>query len=84
MHMTSGCITQAKEIAIQVVNGALNPNEGCAAIAAICETNGWPATLLDFSALNHEQTDHEEFGLDAENSTFLIIEQCHILLNRSD
>ena len=71
---------RAKMIARQVIEGSVSPNDGCVAIAALDELNDRPSSLSVFSALAHEQTGHEQFGFDRENTAPLIVEECRKLL----
>ncbi len=80
MKPTEDFMSRAKMIARQVIAGSVNPNDGCVAIAALNEQNGWPSSLCVFSALAHEQTGHEEFGFDKKNTAPLIVEECRKLL----
>ena len=73
-------LKQAKEIALRVVQREANPNDSCEILANLCHNNGWPDFLASFSALAHEQTEHEGFGFNRENTAPLIIEACEELL----
>lgn len=73
-------LDEAKDIARQVLDGELNPNDGCEKLSALCLRTGWPSELTGFYALAHEQTGHEEFGFNKANTAPLIIEECHRLL----
>ena len=73
-------LKQAREIARSVLNGSADPNYSCAKLAELCQRSGWPKELVTFSTLAHEQTGHEEFGLNAENTAPLIVEACRSLL----
>ncbi|MEK7994026.1 MAG: hypothetical protein AAB403_09510 [Planctomycetota bacterium] len=73
-------IEEAKSLARQVVAGRIDPAEGCARIAKLCAVRGWPAALMSFAALAHEQDGHPEFGLTRENTAPLILEACRELL----
>lgn len=72
--------SQAKEIALRVVRGEANANESCVLLADLCHKNGWPNYLVVFSALAHEQSGHEKFGMNAENTAPLIVEACEALI----
>ena len=78
--MNESVLKQAKEIASQALSGECNPNVCCEILADLCHKNGWPEFLVEFSALAHEQTGHEEFGMTKENSVPLILEACRKLL----
>lgn len=82
MNLTEPFMTEARAIARQVLDSVVDPKEGCAAIAALCERNGWPTELTPFSALAHEQIGHEQFGMNSENTAPLIVEECRVLLGK--
>jgi hypothetical protein len=80
MKTNARVLDSARAVARQVLEGSVNPNQGCALIAEICERNSWPSELTTFSALAHDQSGHEQFGLTSENTAPLILEECRKLL----
>ena len=81
MEAATKVMDRAKVVARQVVEGSMNPNDGCSALAELCERNGWPEELVTFSALAHEQAGHEQLGFNRENTAPLIIDACRALLS---
>ena len=84
VNMTEQFMQRAREIARQVVSGTADPNRSCILLAELCRANNWPETLVAFHALAHEQTGHEQFGFDAENTAPLIVDACRALLQGAD
>jgi hypothetical protein len=60
-------LAQARLIARDIVEGRVEPNDGCDQIAEINGALGWPDELIEFAALAHEQTGHESLGITKEN-----------------
>jgi len=60
-------LAEARLIAREIIEGKLEPNEGCDQIAEINAALGWPDELIEFGALAHEQTGHESLGITQEN-----------------
>ena len=56
-------LAYARLVAKGILDGQVEPNEGCAWIAAINQRLGWPDDLAKFGMLAHEQTDHEHIGI---------------------
>lgn len=77
----AAAVTDSRAIARDILNSAVAPAEGCAAIAALCAGNDWPEELLPFAALSHEQEGHEPLGFNRENTAPLILNACRTLLD---
>ena len=56
-------VAYARLIAKRILDGQVEPNEGCARIAEINQRLGWPDELTTFGMLAHEQTGHEHIGI---------------------
>jgi len=57
----------AKEIAKKIISGEKDINQGCGEIADISRELDSPDSLSVFELLAHEQHDHENIGITAEN-----------------
>ncbi len=83
MKTTDNFEDLAKQIARQVIDGSMSPDDGCVALATLCQQNNWPDSLTVFDLLAHEQTGHEQFGFDKDNTAPLIVEECRKLLDEA-
>lgn len=60
-------LAYAKIIAKDILEGRIQPNDGCAMIGEINFDLDWPTELSSFGMLSHEQTDHESIGITSES-----------------
>ena len=60
-------INEAKGIAQKIIDGFIDPSEGCDQIGKIAESLDYCDELLQFIHLSHLQTDHEKLGFNKEN-----------------
>jgi hypothetical protein len=67
------------EIARRVIDGRVNPNDGCALLAEISASTGCPA-LSEFEHLAHLQAGHEDIGVTAASCVSEILQECHRLV----
>lgn len=67
-------------LAEDILSTSLDANRGCALIAAISRKLGHPESLEMFTALAHDQSGHESFGIDAKSSIDDIVFACRELL----
>jgi hypothetical protein len=75
-------LAQARLIASEIIEGKVQPNDGCDQIAEINSVLGWPDELSEFGALAHDQTGHESFGITKENIRPHIINAARKLVAR--
>jgi hypothetical protein len=73
-------LKRAERICCDILSSTVSPAVGCNLLANLCENHGWPTELTTFSALAHEQSGHEQFGFDSNNTDLLIIEACRSFL----
>ena len=73
-------MAEAIRIAASIIAGETSPNDGCSKIGEICQYLGWPKELSAFGLLSHEQYDHENIGITAENCVPEIIAECKLLV----
>lgn len=76
-------IDDALLLARDILARTLDANQGCALLATIAGKLGHPPSLEDFTALAHEQTGHQCFGIAAEDCIDEIFSACHSLLDAS-
>ncbi|NOX20551.1 MAG: hypothetical protein GXO99_04735 [Nitrospirae bacterium] len=76
-------IKQAREIAQKMVDGTVDPSDGCDEIGKIGESLDYCDELLGFIHLSHLQTKHENLGFNKENSKKGIIEEAKKLLKNT-
>ena len=74
---------QALEIANSIIKGETNPNKGCSELGELNRDYDWPEELSIFGLLSHEQYDHENLGITAENTVPQIIEECKNLVYKN-
>jgi hypothetical protein len=73
-------LANAFEIAKKILSGDVAPNSGCAKLGEINRDLDWPTELAAFGLLAHEQYDHENIGITAENCIPEIIDECNKLV----
>lgn len=73
-------MADAFQIAKKVLSGDIDPNLGCAKLGEINRDLDWPTELSVFGLLAHEQHDHENIGITAENCVPEIIDECKKLV----
>ncbi len=71
----------ARLIARDILNGQIQPNEGCARIGEINEKLGWPDELARFGALAHEQTGHNHVGITKQGTVPEIMSAAQALVD---
>ena len=76
-------ILLAKKIAEKMLGGKKNVNEGCSEFCEISRELFSPDKLSVFELLAHEQYDHEEIGINAENIKPAILEEAGRLVNET-
>jgi hypothetical protein len=76
-------IKQVKEIAQKIVDGTLDPSDGCDEIGKIGESLDYCDELLEFIHLSHLQTKHENLGFNKVNKKNDIIEEATKLLKNT-
>jgi len=75
-------IILAKTLATKIVEGKLDANDGCSKIAEISRELDSPGNLSIFELLSHEQYDHEDLGITAENIKPSILEEAKKLAGK--
>jgi len=63
-----------------IIEGKMDPHQGCDHIGAICAQNNYPTELIEFEHLSHLQTGHESLGFNKQNLKEGIIEEAQKLL----
>lgn len=76
-------LIKAKEIAQKIIDGSIDPHEGCNQIAQIGESNDYCDELLEFVHLAHLQTDHEDLGFNKENLKNDILLETEKFINKN-
>lgn len=69
-------LADAVSIAKKILAGDIDSNLGCAKLGEINRDLDWPTELAAFGLLAHEQYDHENIGIKAENCVTEIIDEC--------
>ena len=64
----------------RIIEGTMDPHQGCDHIGAICSQNNYPKELIEFEHLSHLQTGHESLGFNKQNLREGIIEEARKLL----
>lgn len=77
-------IADAKLLAGDILAKSLDATVGCTLIASIAAKLHYPESLEVFSALAHDQSGHEQFGISAADCVDDVFEACHALLRGSD
>ena len=78
---TQQLLHKALEIARRIVDGEMNPNDGCTELSDISIQIDGGYHLGIFELLSHDQYGHESLGFDAKNTTPEIIQECQNLLS---
>ena len=73
-------LKEALQIARDIIRGDKDPNQGCSELGDINHALDWPEELSAFGLLSHEQYDHENLGITAENCVPDIIKECKSLI----
>ena len=74
----------AKLLARDILSKSLAPTVGCALIASIAAKLHYPESLELFSALAHDQSGHQQFGISAADCVVDVFDACRVLLRGSD
>lgn len=75
-------LNQAIKIAQNIIDGTQQPNVGCEKLGDLNQELDWPDDLSAFGLLSHDQYDHENLGMTAENCIPEIIEECKKLVRK--
>lgn len=77
-------LAYSKIIAQRILDGAVDPNSGCAEIGVINQSLQWPDELSVFGLLAHEQCGHEKIGITAAGCIPDIVAEARKLLGNVD
>lgn len=75
-------MAEAVLIAKKILAGEIDTNLGCTKLGEINRDLDWSTELSAFGLLAHEQHDHENIGITAENCIPEIIDECNKLVAR--